>query len=255
MPNNQHYYRIKLEFANFLSELSEFIVVRNESEGYVNVTIQPADFSRVNLLVLRYTPHYLIEQIFHELEKNYIEGEALLDLGRVFKKYWLLLKQIRIDRSYYSITPGLMGVLFIVLHTGLLFLPANKTLNYSSLVADFYGLGFWLFSVWSMGKKEQALCELERNLMEKINFLKLFSPRSPADELYLGSSLSSSLSLPPSYQDVLLEDAMRCMEEGRIPRMSTSPNTSQFFYSMFNNECCDGDENEADPRTERCYSI
>ena len=37
MPNNQHYYRIKLEFANFLSELSEFIVVRNELEGYVNV--------------------------------------------------------------------------------------------------------------------------------------------------------------------------------------------------------------------------
>lgn len=71
-----------------------------------------------------------------------------------------------------------MAVLFIVLHTGLLFLPANKTLIYSSLVADFYGLGFWLFSVWSMGKKEQALCELERNLMEKINFLKLFSPAS-----------------------------------------------------------------------------
>ncbi len=144
MPNNKNYYRIKLEFAHFLRGLSEFKIVHNESESYINVTIKLADFSRVNSLV-RYTPQYLIEQMFHELEKDYIEGEELLDLGRVFKKYWLLLKQIRIDRTYYSITPGMMAALFIILHAGLLILPANKALIYNSLIADFYGLGFWLF--------------------------------------------------------------------------------------------------------------
>lgn len=254
MLNSENYYRIKVEFASFLRGLSEFNV-QNESEGYINVTFQLADFSRVNSQV-RYTPQYLIEQIFHELEKDYIEGEELCDLGRLFKKYWLLLKQIHMDRTYYLITPGMMATLFIILHTSLLILPANKALIYSSLVADFNGLGFWLFSVWSWGKKEQALYELERKLMEKINFLKLLMPLTSADELYLGSSLSSSLSLLPSYEDVLLEDAMRSMEEARIPRMILSPNTSHFFYlSRCNNECVDRNVNEADPRTERCYSI
>ncbi len=253
MPNNENYYRIKIEFAHFLKGLSEFNIVHCESEGYINVTIQPAYFSRVNS---RYTPQYLIEQIFHELEKDYIEGEELLDLGKAFKNYWLLLKQIDIDRTYYSITPGVMAAFFIILHIGLLILPANKALIYSNLVADFYGLGFWLFSVWSLGKKEQALYELEKKLMEKINFLKFLSPLSPTDQLYRGSFLSSSLSLLPSYEDVLLEDAMRCMEEARMPRMIISPNTSHFFYpSRFNNECCDRNVDEADPRTERCYSI
>lgn len=257
MPNNENNYRIKLEFSHFLRGLSEFNVVHSESEGYIHVTLKLADFSRVNSLV-RYTPQYLIEQIFHELEKDYIDGEELRDLGRAFKKYWLLLKQIHIGRTYYLITPGMMATLFIILHAGLLISPVNKPLIYSSLVVDFYGLGFWLFSVWSLDKKERALYELERKLMEKINLLKLLSPQRSTHELYLSASLSSSLTQLPSYEDVLLEDAMRCMEEGRISRMITSHNPSHFFYlSRFNNECGDRnmDVDEADPRTERCYSI
>ncbi|MEN9917507.1 MAG: hypothetical protein RLY40_1446 [Pseudomonadota bacterium] len=32
MPNNENYYRIKLEFANFLRGLSEFIIVHTEQQ-------------------------------------------------------------------------------------------------------------------------------------------------------------------------------------------------------------------------------
>jgi hypothetical protein len=210
------------------------------------VTIQPANFSRINLLALRHRPQYLIEQVFQELEKDYIDGPDLLDLGRLFKNYWLLLKQIGIDRTYYSLTPGMMAGLFILLHTGLLVFPASKGLVYSSLIADFYGLGFWIFSIWSFSKNERALHELEDKLINKINFLRLLAPLPQADELYLASSLSFSLTQPPSYQDVLLEDA------ARTPRN----NTSYFFCpARFNNESEDNDENAADPRTERCYSI
>lgn len=246
MPNNENYYRIKLEFANFLRGLSEFILVHTEQDNYINVRIQAANFSRINLLVSHHRPQHLVEQIFQELEKDYIDGPDLLDLGRLFKNYWLLLKQIHIDRTYYLLTPGMMTGLFILLHIGLLAFPASKGLVYSSLIADFYGLGFWLFSIWSFKKTEQALHELENKLINKINFLRLLSPLPQADELYLESSSSSLLSLLPSYQDVLLEDA------ARIPRN----NTSYFFYpARFNNESDDNNENAADPRTERCYSI
>lgn len=227
MPNNENYYRIKFEFANFLKGFPEFIVVHGDWDGYVNVTIQAADFSRFNSLVSHHPPQYLIEQLFQELEKDYIEVDELFDLGRLFKNYLLLLKHIQHDRNYYKITPGVMLGLFFALHSCLLFFPNNKELVYASLIADVYSLGFWLFSVWSLTKNEQALFGLETQLMEKINVLKSFS-------------------MLPSYQDVLLEDALRCL------------NTPHFFCrSIPNSEGSDSreNENEADLRIERCYSI
>ena len=255
MPNNGNNYRVKLEFASFLRGIPEFIIGSTELEAYVEVTIRPfhpnhflAYFPRLP------TPQRLIEQLFQELEKDYIESAELMQLGRMFKKYWLLLKQIQNDRTYYAITPGMMTGFFIILHTCLLLFPANKTLIYGSLIADFYSLSFWLFSIWSFSKKERDLHELEKKLMEKINFLTLhFSSMPQTGRCYPESS--SSLSLLPTYEDVLLEDAMR--DNGST--ISIAPaNGSSFFYVPVSHEGYDnvnihGDHSQF--RSERCYSI
>ncbi|HEY2566788.1 MAG TPA: hypothetical protein VGH95_03685 [Candidatus Aquirickettsiella sp.] len=255
MLNNENNYRIKLEFASFLRGIPEFIIDSTELEAYVEVTIQP--FQPYHFLAYfpgASTPHHLIEQLFQELEKDYIEPDELIQLGRMFKKYWLLLKQIQNDRVYYAITPGMMTGVFIVLHTCLLLFPASKTLIYGSLTADFYSLSFWLFSIWSFSKKQRALHELESKLMEKINFLKLlFSSMPPTDEYY--PEFSSSLSLLPTYEDVLLEDAMR--DNGSTIAIAPA-NGPSFFYVPAINECYDnvnihGDHSQL--RSERCYSI
>lgn len=259
MLNNRNYYHIKLEFASFLRGFPEFII-HQQQDGYVNVTIPSfhaqscfVSFPQANLLQY-YTPQSLIEQVFHELEKDYIEDDELRDLGKLVKNYLLLLKQIQTDQAYYTITPGLMAGFFIAIHTCLLLFPANRALIFASLAADFYGLSFWLFLVWSSSKNQHALHRLETQLTEKINFLKSLYPLSQIDEFSLTSSLSSTSSLLPSYEEVLLEDAMRYSEESR-PIMTTG-NTAHFFYcSGFNNESPDNNENEADPSTERCYSV
>jgi hypothetical protein len=255
MLNNENNYRIKLEFASFLRGIPEFIIDSTELEAYVEVTIQPfqpyhflAYFPRAS------TPHHLIEQLFQELEKDYIEPDELVQLGRMFKKYWLLLKQIQNDGVYYAITPGMMIGVFIVLHTCLLLFPASKTLIYASLIADFYSLSFWLFSIWSFSKKERALYKLESKLMEKINFLKLlFSSMPQAGEYY--PEFSSSLSLLPTYENVLLEDAMR--DNGSTIAIAPA-NGPSFFYVPAINECYDNvniHDDHSQLRSERCYSI
>lgn len=255
MLNNGNNYRIKLEFASFLRGIPEFIIGSTELEAYVEVTIQPfhpyhflAYFPRSS------TPQRLIEQLFQELEKDYIETDELMQLGRMFKKYWDLLKQMQNNWAYYAITPGMVTGFFIILHTCLLIFPASKTLIYGSLIADFYSLSFWLFSIWSFNKNGRALYELESKLMEKINFLKLiFSSMSPTDEYYPESS--SSLSLLPTYEDVLLEDATR--EHGQTIPIGRA-NGPSFFYVPVVNDCFDnvnihGDHSQF--RSERCYSI
>lgn len=255
MLNHENNYRIKLEFASFLRGLPEFIIHSTELEGYVEVTIQPfrpyhflAYFPRSS------TSQQLIEQLFQELEKDYIEPDELMQLGRMFKKYWLLLKQIQNNRTYYAITPGMMTGVFIILHACLLLFPASKTLIYASLIADFYSLSFWLFSIWSFSKKERDLHELESKLMEKINFLTLLFSSMPQADVYYPES-SSSLSLLPTYEDVLLEDAMR--DNGST--ISIAPaNGPSFFYVPVSNEGYDnvniyGDHSQF--RSERCYSI
>lgn len=244
MPNNENNYRIRLDFAKFLKGLPEFRISDCESADFVNVTINYHNslaFPRSRCRLPRYSQHYIIEQLFKELEKDHVDREELIRIGMIFKRYLLLLKQMDIDRAYYTVTPGLMAGLFIVLHLSLLFLPDNRTLIYGGLLTDLYGLGFWLFSVWSLSKNEQALDKLESKLMEKINFLKsLSSSVAQAVEYYPGSSES----ILPSYGDVLLEDAMRS-------------NVSNFFnHAAFNNACSDSHASEhADPRPERCYSI
>lgn len=260
MPNNENNYRIKLEFANFLRGFPEFIIVPTELETYVAVSFQAfhshqflAYFLRSNSQLS--TPQYLIKQLFQELEKDYIAPDELIQLGRMFRKYWHLLKQIQNDRAYYAVTPGMMTGFFIILHTCLLFFPASKTLIYGSLIADFYSLSFWLFSIWSFSKNERALHELESKLMEKIHFLKLvFSSMPPADEYDLESS--SSLSLLPTYEDVLLEDAMRDIDGSTIP--IAPANGPSFFYDRVINEGYDSVNIHGDHfqfRSERCYSI
>lgn len=255
MLNNENNYRIKLEFASFLRGIPEFIINSTELEAYVEVTFSRFHPYHLSAYFPRSsTPYHLIEQLFKEIEKDYIEPDELIQLGRMFKKYWLLLKQIQNDRVYYAITPGMMTGVFIILHACLLLFPASKTLIYGSLIADFYSLSFWLFSIWSFSKKERDLYELESKLMEKINFLKLFFSSMPqAGECYPESS--SSFSLLPTYEDVLLEDAMR--DNGST--ISIAPaNGPSFFYVPVSNEGYDsvnihGDHSQF--RSERCYSI
>ncbi|WP_342219548.1 hypothetical protein [Rickettsiella endosymbiont of Miltochrista miniata] len=239
MPNNENNYRIQLEFASFLRGLPGFRITR-ESVGFVNVEISQ---------VQGYHPHYIIEQLFKELEKDYVDHEELMHIGRIFKKYLLLLKQIDIDRTYYRVTPGLMAGLFIVLHLSLLFFPDNRTLMYSSLMADLYGLGFWVFSVWSSSQHERALGSLENKLIKKISFLKSLSFPRQINPYYLGSSASRL----PSYEDVLLEDATSV--ETPTLSVTTSLNRPNFFYSSSLNNEREYDTDNTDPRPERCYSV
>jgi hypothetical protein len=258
MPNYENNYRIRLEFAPFLRGFPEFRISNIESVGFVNVAISQvqeqnsfAYFSRSGSRLPRYSQHYLIDQLFVELEKDLVDREELIRIGRMFKKYLLLLKQIDIDHAYYTVTPGMMAGLFIVLHLSQLCFPANKTLIYGSLMADLYGLGFWLFSVWSFSQHERALNSLENKLIEKIRFLKsLPFPMSQAAEYYPGSSAS----ILPSYNDVLLEDVMRCMETPRLS-VTTLANVSNFFYPPILNNERERDTDNTDPRRERCYSI
>lgn len=241
MPNNENNYRIRSEFSSFLRDLPGFRITNTETVGLVNVTID-------QFQIPRSSQHYLTDQLLMELEKDLVDREELLCIGRIFKKYLLLLKQVDIDRTYYMVTPGMMAGLFIVLHLAQLFFPANKTLVYGSLMADLYALGFWLFSVWSFSQHEQALNVLENKLIEKINFLKSI----PFSMQILPNYRGSSASILPSYNDVLLEDATRCMENP-ILSVTTSSNVSNFFYpSGLNSE---RDSDNTDPRRERCYSI
>ncbi|WP_342227130.1 hypothetical protein [Rickettsiella endosymbiont of Rhagonycha lignosa] len=255
MPNNGNNYRIKLEFASFLRGIPEFIIGSTELEAYVEVTIQPLHPCHFLAYFRRSpTPQRLIEQLFQELEKDYIEPAELIQLGRMFKKYWFLIKQVQNDRAYYAITPGMMTGFFIILHTCLLIFPASKTLIYGNLIADFYSLSFWLFSIWSINKNERALHELEGKLMEKINFLKLlFSSMSSTDENYPESL--SSLSLLPTYEDVLLEDAIR--DHGSTIPIGRANGPSLFYVPVINNPYDNvnihGDHSQF--RSERCYSI
>jgi len=123
----------------------------------------------------------------------------------------------------------------LILHTCLLIFPASKTLIYGSLITDFYSLGFWLFSIWSFNKNERALHELESKLLEKINFLKLlFYSVPPTDEYYPESS--SSLSLLPTYEDVLLENATS--DNGSTLPLGRA-NGPSFFYVPVINDCFD----------------
>lgn len=243
MPNNENNYHIRSELSSFLRGLPGFSISNAESTEFVNIAIS-------SIQIPRYRQHYLIEELLIELEKDLVNREELIRIGRIFKKYLLLIKQIDIERAYYNVTPGMMAGLFIVLHLSQLFFPANKLLIYGSLMADLYGLGFWLFSVWSFSQHERVLGSLETKLIEKINFLKSLSLSMQIDSYYLGSSAS----ILPSYNDVLLEDATRYLETP-ILSVTTSLNMPYFFHSprLKNEPECNTDN--TDPRSERCYSI
>lgn len=252
MPNNENNYRIRLDFAKFLKGLPEFRISDCESADFVNVTINYHNslaFPRSRCRLTRYSQHYIMDQLFKELEKDFVDREELMGIGRIFKNYLSLLKQIDVDSTYYIVTPGLMAALFIVLQLSLLFFPDNSMLMYSSLIADLYGLGFWLFSVWSFNQHQRVLDSLDNKLIEKINFLKSLSFPMQINPYYVEPS--ASLSAPPPYEEVLSEDVMR----GAPQLFDTAPsNRSNFFYASGSNESV-SDRGNTDPRPERCYSI
>lgn len=253
MPNNENNYRIKLEFASLLKGFPGFRIVACEAADFVYIRINHpkhqnslAYLSTTSYRWPRYT-HSIIKALFQELEKDLIDREELMCIGILLRKYLRLLKQIDTDHVYYTVTPGMMVGLFLVLHLCLLFFPANRTLIYGSLTADLYAVGFWIFSVWSFSQNEQNLTILENKLNEKIRFLKSLSSRIlPLAECCLGFFKPT----PPSYGDVVLEDAMRSVEGPTRPIITVLPNASNFFYPERNDS-----NNAADPREERCYSV
>lgn len=260
MPNNENNYRIKLEFVAFLKGLPGFRIIDCEAADFVTVTLNQslqqnslAYFSRSCCRLPRYTQHSIIESLFEELEKDLIDREELMSIGRILRQYLRLLKQIDTERTYYTVTPGMMTGLFIVLHLAQVFFPDNTALIYCSLVADLYALGFWIFSVWSLSQHEQNLTVLEDKLKEKISFLRSLSSSLP---LMVENFYGSAESIPPPYEnvleDVLLEDSMSDVERYAMP--TVFPRVSSFFYPTLNNDCNDSN-NDTDPREKRCYSI
>lgn len=246
MPNNnENNYRIRSEFYAFIKDLPGLRITHTESVEFINVEIRQiqqqnsfAFFSRSDSRFSRISQYYLIDQLFKELEKDQFNNNELIDIGRTFKKYFQVLKMMDAHHTYYTMTPGMMASFFIVLHLTLLCFPESKPLIYGSLMSDFYVLGFWLFSVWSSRKYEQALRSLENQLIEKIDFLKSLSFSMPLDPYSFGSSSS----ILPTYSEVLLED-IRCIE------MSTlSLTTSTFFYSQELNNECESDADNIDVR-------
>lgn len=260
MPNNENNYRIKLEFVAFLKGLPGFRIIDCEADDFVTVTFNQslqqnslAYFSRSCCRLPRYIQHSIIESLFEELEKDLIDREELMSVGKLLRKYLRLLKQIDTERNYYTVTPGMMTGLFIVLHLAQVFFPANTALIYCSLIADLYALGFWIFSVWSLNQHEQNLTALEDKLKEKISFLRsLSSSLPPMAEYFYGSAESR----PPPYEnvleDVLLEDSMSGVERSVMP--TVFPRVSNFFYPVLNIERNDSN-NDTGPREERCYPV
>lgn len=212
---NGNNYFIPSKFFGFLKDLPGLRITHTESTNFINVAMDQIQsqnsfsfFSRSDSSFFYNSQYYLLDQLFRELEKNQINDNELIAIGIMLKKYFQLLKYRDSNHIYYVMTPGMMAGFFIILHLAQLFSSANQPLIYGSLVADLYCSGFWLFSVWSVNKFEQTLSALENKLIEKLNFLKSRPFSIPIDPSYLGSSAS----LLPSYNDVLLEDAMRAVE-------------------------------------------
>ncbi|MFZ0219359.1 MAG: hypothetical protein WAL30_04040 [Candidatus Aquirickettsiella sp.] len=221
MPNNQTNYRIKLEFVSFLRDLLPGLTITDcESEHFVNVAINQipyqnslAHFSSFCSRLPPYSLHYIIDELFQELQKELVDRDKL----DCIKRYLWVLKQIEISCMYHIMTPGMVAGLFIVLHLCLLFFPANKILIYSSLVVDLYGLGFWFFSVWSFSRYTQDLREIENKLINKIDFLKS----------------------PPSYEAVLSQN---------VTETESTLNVSNFFCLHESNGSSDSHDTGPVPR-------
>lgn len=227
MPNNGNNYRIRSELLVFLKDLPSLRITHTESVAFINVEIKQIQdpvsfgfFSRWRTYFSHNNQFYLVDQLFKELEKDQIDNDELKEIGSLLKKYFQVLKLVDVNHTYYAMTPGMTIGLFIILHLNLLCFPASNALIYASLLADFYSLGFWLFSIWSFSKYGHVLRELENQLIGKINFLKSLSFLQ-IDSCYSGSSSS----LLPTYSDVLLEDAISM----RIP-------SSTFFHSPVIND-------------------
>jgi hypothetical protein len=136
MPNNGNNYRIRREFDHFLRDLPGFEITRSESENFINVRINPAYdsnssyFSRCCFRWSHDKPHYIIQQLFEELENysylnefNELNERALNELngiGKIFRKYFLSLKNVDLQCAYYTWTPGIIAGLLIILHLSLL---------------------------------------------------------------------------------------------------------------------------------------
>lgn len=255
MPNNHvSSYCIPSEFFFFLKDLPGLIIKRTESVGFINVEInqlrERRSFFGANSYFLYNSRYYLIDQLLKELEKVQLEARELIDIGSALKKYWLVLNRISSYYAYSSLTLGIMIVFFISLHFSQLFFPENELLDYASLIADFYSIGFGLFSIWSLNKYERVLRVLENYLIRKIDFLRSFSFSLPQMvDVYPGSSES----MLPSYEEVLAEDTMQNMNRPTI--LIAPENVSSFFYAHRCNECCDSNDNETDLSRERAYSV
>ena len=244
MPNyHENSYRVRSEFATILKGLSGFQISAAESDAYAYIEIVRAN------RVLRYLsgsysrlPYYsdrrLIHELLNELAKDQVNTQELIRIGLIFKKYIRLAKEIDVSHRYYTIMPLIITSFFLLLMFALLFSP-NRGFVYSGLAAGFYSIGFWVFSIYSFSKNEQALSKLANQLIEKINRLR-FSATLSATPLSACTTCQSTFISEeerlPSY-----EEAVRDANTALIPIAATpsftalAPTHSPFFYNVSSN--------------------
>jgi hypothetical protein len=243
MPNyHENSYRVRSEFAAILKGLSGFQISAAESDAYAHIKIVQAN------RVLRYLsgsysrlPYYsdrrLIHELLNELAKDQVDAPELIRIGLIFKKYIHLAKDLDVEHRYYTIMPLIITSFFLLLLFALLVSP-NRGFVYSGLAAGFYSIGFWVFSIYSFSKSEQALSKLANQLLEKINQLRssaLMLSVTPLSACTVCQSTFISDRLP-SYEEAVRDANAVLTPITATPSFTAlAPTHSPFFYTVSSN--------------------
>ena len=243
MPNyHENSYRIRSEFAALLKGLSGFRITAAESDAYAYIKIIEAN------VVLRYLsgsysrlPYYsdrrLIRELFNELEKDQVNAQELVKIGLIFKKYMCLAKEIDIAHRYYTVTPLITTSFFLLVLFTLLLSPHNGFI-YTGLDAGFYSISFWIFSIYSFSKQEQAVSKLANQLIEKINGLRSSAATLSAmpPPVYTDCQSTFMPDYLPSYEEAVRDVNTALISPSSNSSFASLASTySPFFYSVASN--------------------
>lgn len=243
MPNyHGNSYRIRSEFTAMLKDLSGFRITTAESDAYAHIeVIQPNVALRYLSGSYSRLPYYsdprLIHELFNELAKDQVNAQELARIGLIFKKYVRLAKEIDIEHRYYTVMPLIISSFFLLLLFSLLLSP-NRGFIYLGLAAGLYSVGFWIFSIYSFRKSEQALSQLANQLVEKINRLRssvatLLAMPPPAYTACQSVFISESL---PSYEEAVRDNSFDLASVASTTSFASLASTqAPFFYSISSN--------------------
>ncbi len=234
MPSyHENNYRIRSEFTAILKGLSGFQITATESEAYAYVKMIQANrsgrcFSASYPRLPYHSDPHLIHALFNELAKDPVNDQELLEIGSSFKKYMGLAKEIGVEHGYYTVMP-LITISFFLLLLLVLLSPHNGFIHIG-LAVGFYSIGFLIFSIWSLKKKEQALSQLRNQLTEKINQLRASVTRLPACTACQSAFTSEYL---PSYEEAVRDSHMVLASTiSTTSFTSLAPTHSSFFYNV-----------------------